>query len=275
MIMDTIEFCIVAVVITTYPARLDYFFFAVILTKVINTLICNYAVFYELKNDLGPWLKSTISTIQSDLKSFYRFTIEHSFSNTLKTLMNQGDVLLLNAFCGATQVGYYTVAKKLAYSVLTVTDPLVASIFPQLSVLMASRQFTEAKQMVYRITRFASGPLLLVTLIAFFFKSAIITTLYGKDFAGAGNPFFIHLLGAIQGSIFFWILPLVQSLGMTAMRLRIYILAIISGTLISLFLMPYIQATGVAVGLLVANLIITSSFLYFALRRMNMEQKLV
>ncbi|MEP7265341.1 MAG: oligosaccharide flippase family protein [Bacteroidota bacterium] len=273
IVMDTIEFSIIASVIYFYPARLDYFFAAVISSRLINTVVCNLSVLHELKNELLPFMSSKMSLIRNELRSVTQFTIGHSFSNTLKTFMNQGDVLLLNTFCGATQVGYYAVAKKLAYAVLTITDPLVTSIFPQLSVLIARRKYEETKKMLRRITMVTAIPLSFVLFFAFVFRDSIMVTLYGKEFIPAAAPFFIHLVGAVQGSLFFWVLPLIQSIGMTGLRFRIYIAAIIAGAGVAYLFIPSLQSSGVALGLLTSNLIITATFLFFAFRKINGEQK--
>lgn len=263
IIMDSIEFTIVSLVIYFFPKNLEYFFTAVICTRLINSLVCNFSVVMELKGELVGHFKAKMNILKEEIPGITKFTFGHSFNNTLKTLMNQGDVLLLNYFCGATQVGFYAVAKKLAYSILTITDPLVTSIYPQLSVLTAQKKYNEIGKMLRRSSMFAAIPLGAFLIVAFFLKSHIIINLYGKQFEPAVNPFFIHLVDAAMCSMFFWILPLAQSLGMNALRFRIYIGSIIIGVIVSLLLINTYQASGVAIGLFAANFFITFAFIYF------------
>ncbi|CAN5425219.1 hypothetical protein BH11BAC2_BH11BAC2_25560 [soil metagenome] len=272
MVMDTFEFIMIALCIYFFKNDLSYFFTTVIVTRLINTLICNTAVILELKNELGPYLSTKVELIKDQYREISRFVVGNSFSNTLKTFMNQGDVLLLSMWSGVAAVGVYTVAKKLAYSVLTLTDPLVTSIFPQLSVLVAKKQFAEVRTMLIKLTRLTLLPVIAFLILAYFFRDDIITRIYGKAFALAADPFFIHLIGAIQGSIFFWCLPLIQSLGLTSFRFRVYLAAMTTGAITSWLLTPALGASGVAIGLLFANLVITSSFTWFAHQYMLKEQ---
>ncbi len=264
ILMDTIEFIIVAITILIFPKNLNYFFTAIIASKVIKTFICNIAAFYELKSELSADLKSKMNILKDHFKEIRHFILGNSLSSTLKVFMNQGDVLILGAFGGASQVGIYSVAKKLAYSLLTITDPLVTSIFPQLSVLIAKKQYAETKKMLYKITRITIVPSVIFLVLSFFLKDWMIIKIYGKEFIAAAQPFIFLLMGAIQGSIFFWVLPLIQSLGLTTMRFRVYLIAIILGATLSYLLLPIYQATGVAIGLLAANLYITIRFIYVA-----------
>jgi len=264
IIMDSIEFTIISLVIYFFPKNLSYFFIAVISTRLNNSLVCNFSVVLELKSELKEYLSTKMNLIKEEIPDITRFTFGHSFNNTLKTLMNQGDVLLLNYFTGATQVGFSAVAKKLAYSILTITDPLVTSIYPQLSVLTAQKKYHEIGKMLRKTTLFACIPLGAFLIVAFFLKSHIIVSLYGKQFAPAVNPFFIHLIDAAMCSMFFWILPLAQSLGMNALRFRIYIAAMILGIIVSLLLINHYEASAVAWGLFAGNFFITFAFIYFA-----------
>lgn len=274
MIMDSVEFIIVTITIFIFPKNLGYFFTAVIVTKFVNSLICNTAAFYELRKELRGYIKSKLQLIKTNIKEIRHFVVGNSLSSTVKVFMNQGDVLLLGAFSGASQVGFYSVAKKLAYSLLSLTDPLVNAIFPQLSVLIAKKQFAETKKMLYKITRITIIPSVVFLILSFFLKDWILIKLYGKEFIHSSQPFFYLLLGAIQSSIFFWILPLIQSLGLTTMRLRVYLSAIALGAITAYLLVPACQATGVAIGLLVANCYITVRFIYIANKKIIEQERL-
>ena len=273
MVMDTVEFIVVSLTIFMFPKNLNYFFTAVIATKFVNSLICNSAALFELRKELSGYLNSSISLIKDNLKTITHFVVGNSMSGTLKVLMNQGDVLLLGSISGTAQVGFYSVAKKLAYSLLTITDPLVTSIFPQLSVLIAKKQYAETKKMLFKITRITLIPSAIFLLLSFFLKDWIIIKLYGKEFIYAAKPFFYLLMGAIQGSVFFWVLPLMQSLGLTTLRFKVYLGAITIGAIISYFLIPSYNATGVAIGLLAANVYITSQFIYAGNKKIREQEQ--
>ena len=272
MIMDTLEFLMVASCIYFYKNNLEYFFITVIVTRLTNTLICNIAAAIEMSNEFRLYIHSPVSLIQDQYKEIRTYIIGNSLSNTLKTFMNQGDVLILSAWAGPAAVGLYAVAKKLAYSVLTLTDPLVKSIFPQLSVLVYEKKYKELKQMLRKITLLTTAMCTLFLLPSLFLKEGILNLVYGSQYIPAANTFIVHLIGALQGSIFFWTLPLINSLGLTGLRFRIYIISILGGIAVSWLTVDFAGATGVAAGLLTTNLIITILFLRYAAKHIEADQ---
>ena len=274
MSMDTFEFITITTCIYLFNNNLNYFFYSVVFSKLINSTICNIAVFYELRKELKNHLSTKINIIKLHYKEISNFIVGNSFGNTLKTFLNQGDVLLLNLWGSHAAVGLYSVSKKLAYAILTVTDPLVTSIYPQLAHLVSQKKFKELKLMLVKITKLALIPVAFFTIIVFIFKDHIITFIYGEEFRAAASTFFIHFIGAVQGSVFFWCLPLIQGLGLTSLRLRSYVIAIIIDIILAWQLTPMYGANGVAIGLLAANLVTTFYFVYYSQRKINSEIKL-
>jgi len=106
IIMDTVEFAAITLSIYYFPNNLDYFFYTVISTKLLNSLICNLSVIIELRKDLLPYLKTPVSAIKSHYAEVRHFIFGNSFGNTLKTFLNQGDILLLNLFGTHAAVGF-------------------------------------------------------------------------------------------------------------------------------------------------------------------------
>ena len=271
MVMDTLEFIIIFCCIYFYRDNLGYFFGSVIIARLLNSLICNLAAAAELKKELGSYINSPISLVKDQYREIFRYVSGHSLSNTLKTFMNQGDVLVLSALTGPATVGLYAVAKKLAYSVLTLTDPLTRSIFPQLSLLVFEKKIKELRLMLRKVTLITIMPAAFFLAVAFIFRTEIISLFYGRTYVAAAGTFMIHLLGAVQGAVFFWSLPLINSLGLTSLRFRIYVLAICLGLPLAWLLATAYGAAGVAAGLLAANLLITGMFIYYADKRLKAE----
>lgn len=269
IIMDTIEFAAITFSIYYFPNNLDYFFYTVISTKLLNSLICNLSVIIELRKDLLPHFKTPVNAIESHYAEIKHFIFGNSFGNTLKTLIGQGDILLLNLWGSTAAVGFYTISKKLASAILAITDPLVTSIFPQLSHLVAQEKWKELRAMLFKTTSIALIPSFLAFIIVSLFKGDIITLLYGPSFIKSVPTFTIHFLGAASGSILFWSTPLMQSLNLTNKRIKIYLLAIIFNFIIAYLLTPYFGAVGIALGLLSANLFINFSFAFYCLKKIN------
>ncbi|MBK7887892.1 MAG: oligosaccharide flippase family protein [Bacteroidetes bacterium] len=274
MIMDTIEVIIIIITLYVYGPDLKAFFTATILSKVINSFTCNIAAYRELLPELRPYLSSGMHLIKSQRKEYLQYIFGNSFSSTLKVFMNQGDVLLLGYMGSLSDVAYYSTAKKLAYSVLTLSDPLASSVFPQLSHLIADKVYGKVRIMLNSITRVVILPALLFLTLAYFIKSELITLLYGPAFEPASEPFFILLICAVQGSVFFWALPLIQSLGLIKKRFLVYLSAILIGGITAMLLVHEFKSTGVALGLLAANLYINFRFIQTGILYLNKNNSL-
>jgi O-antigen/teichoic acid export membrane protein len=269
MIMDVIETLAIAVAVFFYPKDLNVFFVAIIITRFLNGFICNLLAYYELKKELSPYLSSPTHLIKPERKSIREFILGNSIGNTLKTIISQGDVLLLGILTDPQQVGFYAVAKKLAYSVLTLSDPLVQSIYPQLSKLLAEKKFKEMKNMLLRITSIAMVPGIIFIVATFFLNEWIIKTVYGVEYLPATKAFFYFVIGAVLGAATFWTLPLVQSLGIVKVRIKVYIVTIIFGSTLAYLLIPTMHNAGMSLALMITNVMNMLIFIFVAEKRVN------
>ncbi|MEO8085342.1 MAG: oligosaccharide flippase family protein [Bacteroidota bacterium] len=272
IIMDLIETVIIVLALIFYPRNLGVFFSAVIVTRFLNGMICNFMAFYEIKKDLLPYRFAPYSVIKPDVKQLREFVISTSISGSLKTTIAQGDTVLLGSLISATAVGFYSVAKKLGYAVFVLTDPLSSSIYPQLSKLLAEKRYPEVKKMLRKITTLSLFPAIILLTVLFFLKDWIVISLYGKSFAESAMPFFFFLVSAVLGAMTFWTLPLIQSLGLASMRLKIYIVTIITGIAFAFWLVPLFQSTGMAIAALITNVLNMVLFIWFSFRKIRTEE---
>jgi O-antigen/teichoic acid export membrane protein len=82
-------------------------------------------------------------------------------------------------------------------------------------------------------------------------------------------PFFYLMIAAILASVFFWSLPLIQSLGLARLRLTTYLYGVFIGALVAWWLTPSMGPSGTAIGILVANILFTSRFIYAGIKRLE------
>lgn len=273
MVMDVLETIVITIAVFWYPKDLNVFFVAIILTRFLNGFICNLIAYYELRSEIKPYLSASDEVISEDKKTIKGFVLGNSLGNTLQTVINQGDVLLLGWLSNAAEVGFYLVSKKLAYSIFTLTDPLVQSIYPQLSKLLAEKKFIEVRKMLYKITAIGFIPGLLFFIGAYFLDEWIIGTLYGKAYLASASSFLFFVISAVFGAAMFWALPLVQSLGMVKIRLQAYVVTIVLGTVLAFWLVPLYQSAGMALALFVTKMLNLFIFLLAAHRRLREIEK--
>lgn len=272
IVMDTVETLTVGIIVWRFPHQLHAFFPAMIAVRFLNGFICNLIAFYELRSEWKAHADVSPSLIAEDHRPLREFILGNSLGNTLKTMISQGDVLLLGILTGPEQVAYYAVAKKLAYAVLTLTDPLASAIYPQLSKLLAAKQYREVRVMLGKISAFATAPALVALLVMSFLNRWLMVTLYGHEFEPAAGSFMYFFAGALLGAVTFWTLPLVQSLGLVKMRIVAYAVTILVGVSLSWWWLPYFQAQGMAMALLVTNVLNATIFIRLSFRAMHREE---
>jgi O-antigen/teichoic acid export membrane protein len=213
------------------------------------------------------------SLIREERESIRNFVLGNSLGNTLKTLISQGDVLLLGLLTSPVEVACYVVAKKSAYSILTLSDPLTSSVYPQLSKLLAERRFSEVRTMLKRTTLTGLVPAILFFVAMVFLNRWAIVLVYGKEYITASDSFMYFLAGALLGAVTFWTLPLVQSLGIIRLRIIAYVVTILFGTLLSILLVPTMGITGMALALLVTNILNATIFIRTSFQTMSRAEQ--
>lgn len=269
MIMDVVELLLVVTAIYLYSDNLKMFFLAVIISKLFNGVVSIVFVLYEIKDEIKKNISAEISLLSDQSTEIRTFVITNSLSGTLKTLINKGDVLVLGAIGTPAMIGYYSIAKKLAFSILAVTDPLMNAIFPQLSKLVAEGKYAETKLMLSKITGLFFVPGAIGLAIIYFLREWIIVTVFGNDYLPAAQPFFYLMLTAFLIAVFFWNLSMIQSLGLVKLRFIVYLIAIAIGGAVSFVLIPLMGATGSAIGLLLAYVVITIGFVGKSVLKLN------
>ena len=262
IIMSFVDFLVILLAIYFYPGNLIMVFTAVIFAKFINSIICNGAAFWELRAEILPHFSLRMDLIKDQWKEIRDFTLANSGSRTLHTLIKSGDVLLLGGMAGPIAVGYYSVAKKLAFSILTLTDPLATSIYPQLAKLVSEERNAEIKTMLSRITKTTLVPGIAFLACVYLMQDWIITFLYGDQYIQAAAPFFYLSIHAVLGAVVFWLVYLLLSLNLVVVRFWI---TFTSGVIIfatGYLLIPQYGATGLAISLLISGIFGTVAGIY-------------
>ncbi|MFM9027033.1 MAG: hypothetical protein ACKOQ6_03455, partial [Bacteroidota bacterium] len=89
------------------------------------------------------------------------------------------------------------------------------------------------------------------------------------NLAQASASFMYFLTGALLGALTFWTLPLVQSLGIVRLRVVAYLTTIIIGAGLSFLLVPGYGARGMAIALLVTNILNATIFILSSFRTLH------
>ncbi|MFT5666939.1 MAG: O-antigen/teichoic acid export membrane protein [Vicingaceae bacterium] len=256
----TFDVLVIGIVIYFNPNNFTYFFFALIFSRLVASLCLNSVTYLIVKKEIVSYMKAPLSILKQDKKEILNFTVANSGSRAVQTFINNGDVLLLGAMLGPIPVAFYNIAKKLAYMILIFIDPLTNTIFPQLSLLISEKKFSDVRMMIQKITKIILVPSLTFVTVIYFLREYIILFTFGEEYADAAKPFVWLTINAVLGAILFWNIPLLLSLGMAKFRLIINLIGLIIGGAVAYLSIPSFGVIGAAIGLLVANGFVTITF---------------
>jgi O-antigen/teichoic acid export membrane protein len=240
-----------------------------IFSRLIASLCLNGLTFFIVKKDIQPYIKAPLSLLKQDKKEIINFTVANSGSRAVKTFINNGDVLLLGAVLGPAPVAFYNIAKKLAYMILIFIDPLTNTIFPQFSLLISERKFIDVRMMIKKVSKIILGPALLFAVVVYLSREYIILFTFGEEYMEATKPLIYLTINALIGSVLFWNIPLILSLGMVKFRLIINIVGLLIGGVVAYLCVPNYGTVGAAIGLLIANGIVTITFSLVSYSKLN------
>lgn len=268
IVADWLELVIVSVVILIAPG-LSHVLLALAASMLVRGVIVNTAAFTELGSIYTPFIRETTAILRPERSRIWHFILYNSLGNTLQALARNGDVLLLGLLSSATQVGLYTLAKRLGYFMLRITDPMTNSIYPQLASLVSRGRHREARIMLLKVSLLVLVPVAVISLILFVFGGPLINVVFGIEFNEARHALRILLFAGGLGAVLFWALPVVLSLGMVRLRLLVNLAAISVAAVAGAMLAPHYGAVGIAFARLMIALINKLSFVYVTLRALR------
>lgn len=270
IIMDVAELVLVAIALLIFPKQLEYFLIAILVSRLFNGIIPTVAAFKELMPEFKDHLAAPVSLLKDQLKTIRSFVIHNSLARTVQSLINNGDVLLIGVLSESpAQAAFYAVGKKLAWTILTLTDPFSNSVYPQFCKLYSENQTDDIIKMVVKLTTLAAIPASIFMLVAYFLNEWIITLFFGDQYLGAADTFSILTGASLLYAMFFWIQPLLQALDLVSTRLYVSLMGLVIGLISAYLLIPVYGTDGMAITIIIINIIMPGFFITFAFRKLR------
>lgn len=272
--MSFCELLIISISIIIYKNNLLYIIIAIVVARIINSAICNYSAFREIRDEIdGLWSANTNILNGEYKKRIISFILQNSVINTLQKIMKRGDVLLLGALTNTGTVAQYDVAKKLAFMTYTLKTPLSLSVYPQMAKLISTREYEALKKMLKTTFWITTIPLALMTLFAIIFSDWFLAIAYGDIYSDEQSRMVFSLLFVTVSLelIFFWTNSFMLSIGKVGLRLWINIIGLILQFSLAYFLIPLWGSAAMAFSLLLIALLSQIVVLKIA----NKELKLI
>jgi PST family polysaccharide transporter len=206
--------------------------------------------FKDLKYQLKEGWYIFISTVAISL-----YTISNTF--------------ILGLFTNNTIVGYYSAAEKIIRLVQGLLAPISQTIYPHISKLMNESKEIGVK-FIRKVTLLIGGFSFILSLVIFIFADLIVRIILGSQFTEsiivlriiAFLPFIIGLSNvfAVQGIIAYGNVKIIP---------KITFVGAISNVILAMLLVKLLQAIGVAISLVFAEILVTIVSFYY-LRRLDL-----
>lgn len=258
------ELMVVSITIFIFKADLKAFFISLIIARILTAAAYLGGMWWELKDELKPHLRSKINLIKDQYREIFIFMTGNAMTRTLVTLINRGDALVLGTLAGPASLAFYNLSKRLANMFMVIADPFAQGIYPQISYLIAEKKYPELKLMLIKLTRSIALPLVLSVPIVFLFNEWFITLIYGSEYSDASKPFTLLYAASILSTVFFWNQSFMLGTGFIKTRFMIILSAAVIGFALSWFLIPLYADVGMAIGNLTLRFLQFSGMTIFA-----------
>jgi O-antigen/teichoic acid export membrane protein len=188
---------------------------AYLLGKVILGLGVLIFAQVQLRRVLGAgWWKVPFELI-SPYRGLVRFAVSSNISATIIKIFRESEILWVGFFLSTEAAGFYRVAYTLVGLLAVVTDPMIATVYPELNRLIVQRAWTSLLNFLRKVTTLSFAINLAIGLGLILF-GRLVLTIYGRgeEFTIAYPALLALFVGFAFNYTLFWNRPLLLSLGL-------------------------------------------------------------
>ena len=154
------------------------------------------------------WFKAKLHHLAVYRRKIIKYLVYSELNELIGTITKEADLLILGALGGATEAGFYGLAKRLTGSVHLIVDPLQKVVLPKISKLWAEHDFIRLRIQIKIYLKMIGIPLGILTIFTLPFIGIFIRHVVGNEYAPAVIVTQIFLLGASFWLMCFWVRPL-------------------------------------------------------------------
>jgi polysaccharide transporter, PST family len=267
--------------------RMKYITFLNVLAKLIFTIAIFIFVkrssdylYVPLLNSLGFIVAGVLALriVFKDFGVFFRIPSFKDLKYQLKegwyifistvaiSLYTISNTFILGLFTNNTIVGYYSAAEKIIRAIQGFLAPISQTIYPHISKLMNESKEIGVK-FIRKVTILIGGFSFILSFFIFIFADLIVRIILGSQFTEsimvlriiAFLPFIIGLSNvfAVQGIIAYGNVKIIP---------KITFVGAISNVILAILLVKLLQAIGVAISLVLAEILVTIVSFYYLMR---------
>ncbi len=164
--------------------------------------------------------RASISALREQSREIRGFLVSTNLFGIVRLVSAKLDVLLVGALAGASAASLYRVALQFALVPMLVGDALSASVFPTFSRAVVRGRWDEIREVTLRSSALMAVLVVPPSIVVALFGGDLIGLLAGDQYAAAGTPLAICLIGIIPFLVTFWLGVLLLSTGHAAAVLK-------------------------------------------------------
>ena len=237
-LLQSVVTSIVIVAAFLLNSTIQTILFAYLLSKTVLGLGMFIAAQAQLHRMLGGgWWRGSFSAIAS-WRELMRFAISSNISATIIKIFRESEILWVGFFLSTTAAGYYRVAYTLVGLLSIVTDPFIASTFPEINRLVLQNAWVQLKDFLRKITAL-SFVYNSVIAAGFVLLGQWMITVYGSEGYLPAYPAMIALVvGLAFNYTLFWNRPLLLSLGLPEFPIKVTLIVGLVKIALAFLLVP-------------------------------------
>jgi len=200
---------------------LETILFAYLLSKTILGLGMFIAAQIQLHRVLGGgWWRESFSAI-AEWRELIRFALSSNISATIIKIFRESEILWVGFFLSTTAAGYYRVAYMLVSFLSIVTDPLIASTFPEINRLVVQNSWERLKDFLRKVTSLSFAYNFAIAIGFVLFGQWAILIYSNETFLPAYPAMIALVVGLAFNYTLFWNRPLLLSLGLPEYPIKV------------------------------------------------------
>lgn len=237
-LLQSVVMTIVIVAAFLTNGTLQTILFAYLLSNTILGLGMFIAAQAQLQRVLGrSWLRESFSVIGS-WRELIRFAVSSNISATIIKVFRDNEIFWVALLLSPTAAGYYRVAYTLVSFLSRVTDPLIASTFPEINRLVVQTAWARLKDFLRKVTSLSFAYNIAIAVGFVLLGQWMIRIYSGEQYLSAYPAMIALVIGLAFNYTLFWNRPLLLSLGLPEYPIKVTLIVGIVKIALAFVLVP-------------------------------------
>jgi len=243
-----------------------------LITEIVGQLYQIVASLWVLhEQGVGNFIFEPLGGLGQRFSGIWKYVWTTNLNQTIKIVSRQGDSLLVAGLTSPSDLGFYTIAKRMASILGRMSDPFFQSIYPELTRLWAASKKKEFLSLIKRTTFILSGVALIVWFGFIVIGKPLIILAFGASFQASYILAVIYMFARVIATCAFALGPALVTIGLPGEWLTALV---ITTVVYFLLLVPSLSTMGIIgapLSYLAYQVVWLSSAMYFLYSRRKFE----